>query len=49
MDRISICRDAYTVLDLMSAVGGLTAALYIIFAFLFLFFSVNNFDNFMVT
>ena len=49
MDRMFVQRSVYSVLNFMSDIGGLHAALFVLFGFLFMFVSVNAFDNFLVS
>ena len=48
LDRLYIDRAVYTALDFIGDVGGLQAALMIVFGILFTMSTVNAFDNWLV-
>ena len=49
LDLTVVEREVYTILDFIGDIGGLQAALLGIFGFIFLFFSVNGFENYLVS
>ena len=49
MSRYYIDRSVYTVLDYIGDVGGLQAALMIVFGIFFMFCTVNAFENYLVS
>lgn len=49
MDKIVVNRTVYSLLDFIGDVGGLHAALFFLFSFVFMMCSANGFDNFLIS
>ena len=49
LDRTLIMRKSYSILDLLSEVGGMIGILMVFFSSVVSCFNFNNFDNYMVS